>query len=165
MDMPLLPDPVLPTADVDYLLMECTYGDKPHSSILEAYLELRDVVIKTVNRGGKIIIPAFAVGRTQDIVYFLNRMVSANEIPLNPVYVDSPLAVEASQIFLRFPDYFDEETRTLCPNTATPPSISRVCAMSFSRRIQTHERHHRSDGDHLGFRHGGVRADLASSAQ
>ena len=111
-DMPLLPDPVLPTPDVDYLLMECTYGDKPHSSILEAYRELKDVVVKTVNRGGKIIIPAFAVGRTQDIVYGLNEMVAANEIPLIPVYVDSPLAVEASQIFLRYPDYFDEETRT-----------------------------------------------------
>ena len=76
MDMPLLPEPVLPTADVDYLLMECTYGDKPHTSIEEAYDEFCDVVIKTVKRGGKIIIPAFAVGRTQDIVYFLNRMMS-----------------------------------------------------------------------------------------
>ncbi len=111
-DMPLLPDPVLPTTDVDYLLMECTYGDKPHSSILEAYQELKDVVVKTVNRGGKIIIPAFAVGRTQDIVFSLNEMVAANEIPLIPVYVDSPLAVEASQIFLKCSDYFDEETRT-----------------------------------------------------
>lgn len=110
-DMPLLPDPVLPTPDVDYLLMECTYGDKPHSSINEAYQELKEVVAKTVNRGGKIIIPAFAVGRTQDIVYGLNEMVAANEIPMIPVYVDSPLAVEASQIFLKYPDYFDEETR------------------------------------------------------
>lgn len=113
MDMPLLPEPVLPSPDVDYLLMECTYGDKPHSSIEEAYEEFRDVVIKTVNRNGKIIIPAFAVGRTQDIVYFLNRMISAGDVKEIPVYVDSPLATEASKIFLEFPDYFDEEARQL----------------------------------------------------
>jgi metallo-beta-lactamase family protein len=110
-DMPLLRDPVLPTQDVDYLLMECTYGDKPHSSINEAYQELKDIVVKTVNRGGKIIIPAFAIGRTQDIVYGLNEMVAAGDIPLIPVYVDSPLAVEASRIFMKYPEYFDDETR------------------------------------------------------
>ncbi len=110
-DMPLLRDPVLPTPDVDYLVMECTYGDKPHSTIKEAYEELKEVVARTINRGGKIIIPAFAVGRTQDIVFGLNEMVANNEIPMIPIYVDSPLAVEASQIFLKYPDYFDEETR------------------------------------------------------
>jgi metallo-beta-lactamase family protein len=112
-DMPLLRDPVLPDADVDYLLMECTYGDKPHSSIEEAYEEFKEITIKTVKRGGKIIIPAFAVGRTQDIVYFLNRMISAGDLEPLPVYVDSPLAVEASKLFLQFPEYFDEETRQL----------------------------------------------------
>lgn len=113
MDMPLLPEPVLPDEDVDFLLMECTYGDKPHSSIEEAYAEFRDVMVKTINRNGKVIIPAFAVGRTQDIVYFLNRMISSGEIKELPVFVDSPLAVEASKIFLQFPEYFDDEARQL----------------------------------------------------
>lgn len=113
MDMPILPEPVLPTDDVDYLIMECTYGDKPHDSIETAFLEFRDVVVKTIKRHGKIIIPAFAVGRTQDLVYFLNRMVTEGDIPELPVFVDSPLAVEASKIFLDFPEYFDEEAREL----------------------------------------------------
>lgn len=120
MDMPILPNPVLPGSDVDYLLMECTYGDKPHESIEEAYTELRDVVLKTVRRNGKIIIPAFAVGRTQDIVYFLNRMISNGDIKSLPVYVDSPLAVEASKIFLQFPEYFDEEARELMRQNRHP---------------------------------------------
>lgn len=120
MDMPLLPEPVLPTEDVDYLLMECTYGDKPHTSIEEAYIEFRDVVIKTVNRNGKIIIPAFAVGRTQDIVYFLNRMISEGAVPEIPVYVDSPLAVEASKIFRQFPDYYNAESRKLMAEERHP---------------------------------------------
>ena len=113
MDMPILPEPVLPSNDVDYLLMECTYGDKPHSSIEDAYVEFCDVVVKTIRRGGKIIIPAFAVGRTQDLIYFLNRMVYEQVIKPLPVFVDSPLAVEASKIFGEFPEYFDEETRQL----------------------------------------------------
>lgn len=138
-DMPLLPEPVLPPADVDYLIMECTYGDKPHESINEAFQELKEVVIKTVNRGGKIIIPAFAVGRTQDIVYALNEMVAHNEIPMIPVYVDSPLAVEASKIFLRYPEYFDEETRTFMIEHRHPAldfkGLTYVSSVEESKRL------------------------------
>jgi metallo-beta-lactamase family protein len=112
-NMPLLNDPILPDPDTDYLIMETTYGDKPHESPEEAYQTFRDVMMRTVTRGGKIIIPAFAVGRTQDIVYSINRMIEAGDIPHLPVYVDSPLAVEASKIFLQFPEYFDEEARQM----------------------------------------------------
>lgn len=108
--LPLLQDPVLPDA-ADYLIMESTYGDKPHSDPEAAYLEFRDVVARTVQRGGKVIIPAFAVGRTQELVYFLNQMMQAGDVPLVPVYVDSPLAVNASDIFRKHPEIFDQETR------------------------------------------------------
>jgi len=108
--LPLLKDPVLPDA-ADYLLMESTYGDKPHRDPDEAYVEFREVVKRTLERGGKVIIPAFAVGRTQELVYFLNQMVAAGEIPLVPVFVDSPLAVNASDIFRKHPEVFDQETR------------------------------------------------------
>ncbi|MCX6055281.1 MAG: MBL fold metallo-hydrolase [Chloroflexi bacterium] len=108
-DLPLLPDPVLPS-DVDYLMMECTYGDQNHDSVDQAYQQFKEVVIKTIRRGGKVIIPAFAVGRTQEIIYFLNQMISENIIGHLPVYVDSPLAVEASKIFKQYPEYFDTET-------------------------------------------------------
>lgn len=107
--LPLLPDPVMPS-DVDYLLMECTYGDENHDSVDSAYDKFKAIVVKTINRGGKVIIPAFAVGRTQEIVYFLNMMKAENLINSLPVYVDSPLAVAASKIFRGYPEYFDEET-------------------------------------------------------
>jgi len=107
--LPLLKDPVLPEA-ADYLVMECTYGDKPHRDPEAAYVEFRDVVRKTVRRGGKVIIPAFAVGRTQELVYDLNRMIAGGELPSVPVFVDSPLAVNATDIFRRFPRYYDDET-------------------------------------------------------
>lgn len=109
MDLPLLPPPVLPS-DVDYLVMECTYGDRHHDSVEQAYLDFKEIMVRTVNRHGKVIIPAFAVGRTQEIVFFLNQLISEKIIPPIPVYVDSPLAVEASKIFRSYPEYFDEET-------------------------------------------------------
>jgi metallo-beta-lactamase family protein len=108
--LPLLPDPVLPS-NLDYLMMECTYGDTPHGDPEAAYQQFHDVVLRTFQRGGKVIIPAFAVGRTQEIVYMLNRMLSAGELPLFPVYVDSPLAVNITDVFMKFPEYFDDETK------------------------------------------------------
>ncbi len=108
-ELPLIADPVLPN-DVDYLMMECTYGDMEHFTVEQAYEQFKMVVKKTFERGGKVIIPAFAVGRTQEIVYFMNRMITAGDISPVPVYVDSPLAVEASRIFTQYPEYFDKET-------------------------------------------------------
>lgn len=108
--LPLLRDPALPEG-ADYMIMECTYGDKPHEEPRLAYEELRAVVRRTAERGGKVIIPAFAVGRTQDLVYNLNLMMEEGEIPQIPVFVDSPLAVNASDIYRAHPEVFDEETR------------------------------------------------------
>lgn len=110
-EMPLLRDPVLPGGyDVDYLLMECTYGDRPHDDINLAFEEFHQVVERTINRGGKVIIPAFSVGRTQTLVYCLNQLMTAGDLPKVPVIVDSPLAVAASDIYRRHPECFDEET-------------------------------------------------------
>jgi len=108
--LPLLRDPVLPV-DVDYLLMECTYGDKPHNDPSQAFDEFQEIVSRTVRRGGKVIIPAFAVGRTQELVYHLNLMMFARDVPAVPVFVDSPLAVNASNVFTKHPEVFDDETR------------------------------------------------------
>lgn len=108
-NLPLLRDPVLPHG-VDQMIMECTYGDKMHRDPELAYAELGDVVGRTIERGGKVIVPAFAVGRTQEIVYSLNRMFSEGKLPRVPVYVDSPLAVNASDVFKAHPECFDAET-------------------------------------------------------
>ncbi len=107
--MPLLRDPILPEA-ADYMIMESTYGDKSHSNPELAYTEFRDVVKRTVERGGKVIVPAFAVGRTQELVYNLNQMMEDGDVPRVPVYVDSPLAVNATQVFKNHLECFDEET-------------------------------------------------------
>jgi metallo-beta-lactamase family protein len=108
--MPLLRDPVLPD-DVDVLLMECTYGDTNHSSSEHAYTDSLDLFRRTADRGGKVVIPAFAVGRTQAVVYALHQMIDRGELPRLPVFVDSPLAANVTDVFRAFPDDFDEETR------------------------------------------------------
>jgi metallo-beta-lactamase family protein len=110
-ELTLIRDPKMPSGDVDTLLMECTYGDRSHSSPAEAYEQLRGIVKDTLERNGKVIIPAFAVGRTQEIVYALHRMTVAGEIPHVPVFVDSPLAVNVTDIFRAHPECFDDETK------------------------------------------------------
>jgi metallo-beta-lactamase family protein len=109
-DLPLLRDPVLPT-DVDYLMMECTYGDKVRTDTDSAKKELRDVILRTVKRGGKIIIPAFAVGRTQELIYDLLQLITTRDVPPLPIYIDSPLAMNASAVFEDFPQYYDDEAQ------------------------------------------------------
>jgi metallo-beta-lactamase family protein len=119
LNLPLLLDPVMPKP-ADYLLMECTYGDKPHNDPREAFDAFQQVVSRTVSRGGKVIIPAFAVGRTQELVFDLNEMVFKGSIHHVPVYVDSPLAVNTSDVFRRHPECFDEETRTFVKQSRHP---------------------------------------------
>ena len=118
--LPLLRDPVLPDESVDYLLMESTYGDKSHNDPSLAFDEFQEVVARTLKRGGKVIIPAFAVGRTQELVYNLNIMMFERDVPRVPVYVDSPLAVNASDIFRKHPECFDEETRQFVAEARHP---------------------------------------------
>jgi metallo-beta-lactamase family protein len=115
--LPIINDPVLPN-QADYLLMESTYGDKLHVSVDVAYENLKKVAARTLERGGKLIIPAFAVGRTQDLVYNFNRIFEAREAPRVPVYVDSPLAVRISQVFRDHPEFFDKEATDFAKNSS-----------------------------------------------
>jgi len=114
-DLPLIRDPVLPS-DADYMIMECTYGDKTHHNPQASYEELQQVVSQTITRGGKVIIPSFAVGRTQEIVYCLHRMIDSGEIPRIPVFIDSPLAVNITDVFRAHPECFDEDAQEFASN-------------------------------------------------
>ncbi len=136
--LPLLKDPVMPI-NADYMIMECTYGDKNHSDPETAFLEFREVTMKTIARGGKIIIPAFAVGRTQELVYFLNQMLAANDIPSIPIFVDSPLAINATDIFKKYAYLFDDETKHFIQEgnhkALTNPNLYYTRAVEESKKI------------------------------
>ncbi len=133
-DLPLLRDPVLPQ-DVDYLLMESTYGDKIHRDPQEAFEELKEVTVRTVDRGGKIIIPAFAVGRTQELVYCLHQMMDSGDVPRIPVFVDSPLAINASDIFRAHPEVFDEETKAFMRSDQHHAALD-FDGLNYTRSVQ-----------------------------
>jgi metallo-beta-lactamase family protein len=109
-NLPILRDPqIIP--DVDYLVMESTYGHRLHDPIGIAMDKLGEVVNRTIKRGGKIIIPAFAIERTQELVYFLHLLNDQNRIPKVPIYVDSPMATNATAIFRVHQECYDQETR------------------------------------------------------
>lgn len=100
-----------PVGDADLVIMESTYGDRLHEDISQAQRSLRNVINSTSRRTGKVIIPSFAVGRTQEIVYALNQLDANGDIPRVPVYVDSPLAVNATDVFRMHPEAWNQEVR------------------------------------------------------
>ncbi len=108
--LPILKDPE-PIPPVDYLVMESTYGNRLHDPIENAAEKLAEVINRTISRRGRIIIPAFAVERTQELVYFLHLLSDEGRIPKIPVYVDSPMATNATSIFRVHQECYDEEMR------------------------------------------------------
>ncbi|MCS7060776.1 MAG: MBL fold metallo-hydrolase [Anaerolineae bacterium] len=107
--LPILRDP-RPMPEADYLIIESTYGDRLHPPASDALPELRQAIADAVQRGGKVVIPAFAVGRTQEIVHGLHQLMLAGELPDVPIYVDSPLAVNVTEVFRHHPECYDRET-------------------------------------------------------
>jgi metallo-beta-lactamase family protein len=105
---PIIADPQL-TTTADYVVMESTYGNRLHKSAGESVDELVEAVKVTFKRGGNVIMPVFAVGRTQDLLYILNETVREKRLPPFDVYIDSPLAEEATKVYLTYQQYFDEE--------------------------------------------------------
>jgi metallo-beta-lactamase family protein len=105
--LPIIRDPeTLPP--VDYLIMESTYGNRLHEQMETVEDKLAAVIKRTVERGGKIIVPAFAVGRTQQVVLMLHGLMKQGRLPNIPIFVDSPLAVNVTEVFRRHPECFDE---------------------------------------------------------
>ena len=111
-NLPILKDPII-INDLDYIIIESTYGGRLHDSIVMAEEQLSQVIQRTVDRGGKIIIPSFALERTQEIVYCLNNLWNNKKLPKIPVYVDSPLAVNVTKVFRAHKECFDKETIAL----------------------------------------------------
>jgi metallo-beta-lactamase family protein len=107
-NMPIHRDPD-PFPDADYILCEGTYGNRLHDPIDDAMAQLATVVSETFAKGGKVIIPAFAVGRTQELIYFLHLLSDAKRIPVCDIFVDSPMAVNATSIFRVHPECYDEK--------------------------------------------------------
>lgn len=105
---PIINDPVQ-VSEADYLIMEGTYGNRQHGDYSEVDSRLAEIVNRVGARGGRIVIPAFAVERSQELVYTLHRLRQDNRIPEVPVYVDSPLASRVTEVYRNYPQYYDDE--------------------------------------------------------
>lgn len=129
-DQPLIKDP-LPVEQTDYLVIESTYGDRLHDKPGNTVGELADVLQRTFDRGGNVVIPSFAVGRTQEMLYAIRQIKQEGLVKGHsgfPVYVDSPLAVEATGIFLQCDhSCFDEETAELVKQGINPIWFDGIC--------------------------------------
>ena len=116
---PILRDPTS-ISDADYVLVESTYGGREHEPAAEAIRILAETVRLVADANGVLLIPSFAIGRTQEVVWELDRLIDRGEIPLLPLYLDSPMASKASDIYRNHPDAYDEETEKLLRDGATP---------------------------------------------
>jgi metallo-beta-lactamase family protein len=130
--LPMLRNPEIPH-NLNWLLMESTYGARTHDPIGEAKEELRSTIERVAARGGRIIVPSFAVERTQEIVYFLNELFNEGALPPIPIYVDSPLAVNVTEIFRLHPECFDMETRKLLE---TDDDVFGFNRLSYVRKVE-----------------------------
>lgn len=136
-DAPILRDPTIVEA-ANVLLMESTYGDRLHENLDNKCDLLRAAVKDTVRRGGKVIMPAFAVGRTQEILYELNGLFEHDDIPRVPVFVDSPMAISATKILLQHPEVYDAETNALIAGGEKPfqfPEVRMIQSVDESKQL------------------------------
>ena len=106
-DKPIVRDPSY-LADADYIVMESTYGDRNHRRDGDIETQLAEVIQDAVQRGGNVVIPTFAVERAQELVYHLGRLLRAGRIPALPIFLDSPMAVDVTKVYLKFERYCDE---------------------------------------------------------
>ncbi|NPA39080.1 MAG: MBL fold metallo-hydrolase [Thermodesulfobacteria bacterium] len=108
-DKPIIKQPELPK-DADFVFMETTYGDRNHKSFEESKKELLEAIVETFDRGGNVLIPSFALERAQEILFILREFYEEGKLPKCHVFLDSPLAIKATQIFKDNPEFYDEET-------------------------------------------------------
>jgi len=136
---PLLRDPEVPK-DMDYLIIESTYGNRKHGGFEKAEKRLEDAVNRTVKRGGKIIIPSFALERTQLLVFFISELMKRKRIKRIPIYVDSPLAVNLTKVFKSNWQYFDDETKEIFRKKQNPfgyDNIKYITKLNDSKKLNT----------------------------
>jgi len=141
-DAPIIRDPT-PENTADYVVCESTYGGREHDPQDEAVRVLAETVQLVQQAGGVLLVPSFAIGRTQEVVWQLDRLVEQGRIPKFPLYLDSPMASKATDVYKRHPEYYDDETSTLMRNGATPldyPSQTVTNDIKDSQKIEFAQR-------------------------
>lgn len=137
---PLMNDPT--TFDsADYVVMESTYGDREHKDAGDIGEQMAEIINRTVERGGNVVIPTFAVERAQELTYHISRLIHHKKIPVLPVYLDSPMAVDVTKVFRRNVEYMDDKAKEMAklgvPPMGLPEFINLVSSVEGSKAINT----------------------------
>ncbi len=135
-NMPVLKDPEQ-LKDLDILVIESTYGNRVHEPLDQLQERLADVLKRTFDRGGKVIIPSFSLGRTQEMQYVLKKLFDSGLLPQVPVYVDSPLSQHVSEVFTKHGELFDKETTDMGSGFLKQGFIHYVSSKEESQRLNT----------------------------
>jgi metallo-beta-lactamase family protein len=136
-DKPLIRDPSL-LKSADYVVMESTYGDRNHEDHGNVVDQLADIINRTVKRGGQVVIPTFAIERAQELMYYIAQLVHNNRIPDVPVFLDSPMAVDVTEVYLKFPEYLDAESLAMLRGGKSPlafPGLKLCSSVQESKAI------------------------------
>ena len=149
-DKPIIKDPTMEFKEedrqIDLLIMESTYGDRLHGPVQDLKPQLKKILIETHGRGGSVIIPAFAYGRTQELLYTLHELYDDDEVPKLPIHVDSPLATKITRVFGEHPEVYDEDTHDVFLEKGRNPfSMDRIHfvesveeSMALNRETEPH---------------------------
>jgi metallo-beta-lactamase family protein len=140
-NLPILRDPSL-VKDIHFMIIESTYGNRLHQNLSGTQEKLARVVSRTIRAGGKIIIPAFSLGRTQEVVYTLHKLQGQGKIPQVEIFVDSPLAVNVTDIFRLHPECFDRETNRIIASDGNPfgaESVKYIRDVEESKKLNRRE--------------------------
>ena len=141
-NLPLLNNPDIPRG-LDYLILETTYGGRLHDPIEEAKSKLCDAVKRTVERSGKVIIPSFSLERTQEIIYYLNALLKEKAITPIPIYIDSPLAIDITEVFQYHAEFLNSQTRQAIESGNDPfenLNVRYVCDQKESKALNNDKR-------------------------
>ena len=136
-EKPILRDPTL-FRQADYVVVESTYGDRVHEDAADIDDKLCDVVKSTRERGGNVVVPSFAIGRTQEVLYRLNSLLLEDCIPHTMVFIDSPMAVKVTEVFKHYPELYDKEMMNLVKEGNSPftfPSLKLATTVHDSKSI------------------------------
>jgi metallo-beta-lactamase family protein len=133
---PIIRDPE-PIRPADYLLVESTYGGSVHENAAGIEESLAEAVLSARKAGGNLLIPSFALERSQEVLYYLNSLQASGKIPHLPVFLDSPMAVDVTEVFLRHPDLFDAEMRSLLLAGRSPFSFPGLTMVRTSAQSKT----------------------------
>jgi metallo-beta-lactamase family protein len=138
-DAPIIRDPT-PETGADYVICESTYGGREHDPQDEAVRVLAETVNMVSQAGGVLLVPSFAIGRTQEVVWQLDRLLEEGRIPMLPLFLDSPMASKATEVYRRHPEYYDAETTKLLQSGATPLDYPKQVVTNDIKQSQAIER-------------------------